>query len=102
MSYKKYSFLRNILAKRLKAKKREIEAIKAKNRFFINKSCCVVIDLSKVRKIELGKLTDVPDGYALCFESDRKFEYIKLSGEDYAREQFFIALKQLEQLRAYD
>lgn len=78
MSFKKYSFLRNILAKRLKAKKREIEAIKAKNRFFINKSCCVVIDLSKVRKIELGRLTDVPDGYALCFESDRKFEYIKL------------------------
>ena len=43
---KQYSILRLLLAKRLKNKKREIESIKAKNRYY---TCCFgVYDMSKV------------------------------------------------------
>ena len=103
-SLKQYSFLRGLLARRLRAKKREIEAIKAKNRFY---TCSYgVYDLSKV----FGMLNYT------TYEGERVVDFIgKYDGymhriifnnTETAKETAELILRQvseqLKQLKAYD
>lgn len=103
-SIKQYSFLRNLLAKRLKAKKREIEEIKAKNRFY---TCSYgVYDLSRVfgmlnyTTYKEERVVDFVGKYGGCVHK------IIFNDTKAAKETAELILEkvseQLKQLKAYD
>ena len=100
-SLKQYLSLRGLLARRLKTKKREIEAIKAKNRIFVSQ--CGAIDLSEIDMIgtssSLGKRSLV---FFHCYREMFRIDFHDSCSDEDIKKITLLAGEQLKQLKTYD
>lgn len=99
-SLKQYFSLRGLLARKLREKRKEIDKIRAKNRFFV--SSYGAIDLSKVDRIGVSTfLGDRLLVFYYCYREVFRINFPSTCSDEDIEKLTLLAGEQLNQLNAY-